>query len=79
MKILGSVSPVVINPLVAKSLKLKDDFAFFAISNEILDKFNVKGFDVINSDNKLILIAQPESQATSENKSPAKEIISDVR
>ncbi len=39
----------------------------------------IKSADIaLNSDNK-ILVAQPESQATSENKSPAKEIISNVR
>jgi len=67
-KILGSTTCTDINPTVAKSLKLKEGFSFFAIPNEVLDKFNVKGFDIIDSDNDLMLVAQPQKpEPTNEN------------
>jgi len=77
-KIIASITPVNITTDAVKTLKLKEGISFFAIPNEILDKFNVKKFDVINSDNELMLVAQTaKPELTSEsNKIPSKEIVS---
>jgi len=78
MKILGSVTPVRINADVAKSLKLKEGISFVAIPNEVLDRFGAKGFDVIDSDNELMLVAQSaKAELTTKNKpTRLKEIVS---
>ena len=58
MKILGSVTAVSITPTVANLLKIKDENSFIAIPNAVLDKFNSKKFDIIDSDSELMLVAQ---------------------
>ena len=68
MKILGSVTVVGIAAAVAASLKLQDNCKFFAIPNEVLDRFNAKGFDIIDSDSKLILVAQSAKAELTKNK-----------
>ena len=77
-KIIASIVPVNITANAVKTLKLKDGFSALAIPNEILDKFHAKKFDVIDSGNELILVAQTATaEATNDkNKPPAKRIVS---
>ena len=76
MKIVGFVKTIRIDPVAAGALKTNEDVSFFAIPNTVLDKFHAKIFNVIDSDNELILVAQTESQATSENNPTAKKVVS---
>ena len=71
MKILGSVESIRINPVAAAALKINEDVSFFAIPNSVLDKFNAKKFDIINSNNELMLVAQPaKAELTNDKNKP---------
>ena len=77
MKILGSSKTFEIDDKIKSILRIKDNYSFFAIPNEILEKFKVKGFDIIDSDNELMLVARKVEQTNDENKpTDLKEVVS---
>jgi len=78
MKILGSVTPVAIDAATAASLKLKDNFSFLALPGEILEKYQANTFDIIEDDNKIMLVARNTEQTSESNKPTTKEVLSNV-
>ena len=57
----------------AKSiLKIHGDFSFFAIPTDLLNKYGIEFFDIIDSDNKIMLVAHGTEQTGTENHTPIK-------
>jgi len=47
---------------VKSILKIHGDFSFFAIPTELLNKYDIESFDIIDSDNKIMLIGSRIAQ-----------------
>ena len=68
-KIIGSTKAIIPPTAAVTSLRIKDNYSFFAIPSEILEKYQVKEFDIIESDNELMMVAR-KTEATSESNKP---------
>ena len=56
-------------------LKIKGNFSFIAISTELLEKHKAKEFDIIDSDNLILVARTKQAEQPTENKIPTKEIV----
>jgi len=59
---IGHTKPYPIPESVKSILKIHGDFSFFAISTELLNKYDIESFDIIDSDNKIMLIGSRIAQ-----------------
>ena len=67
--IIGMTKPYEITEQAKSILKIHGDFSFFAISTDLLNKYGIESFDIIDSDNKLKLVAR-KTETTSESNKP---------
>ena len=78
MKILGYAKTFEIDEKIKSILRIKDNYSFFAIPSDILEKFKAKRFDIIDSDNELMLVARKTEQTSESNKPTTKEVLSNA-
>ncbi len=81
-RIIATVGAYAIDEETKNLLKIKGDFSFIALPNEILEKHKVSAFDIIEDKNEIKLVAQTkEVEQTSESNKPAslKEVLSNVK
>ncbi len=55
-RVIATVAVHTIDNETKNLLKIKGDFSLIALPNELLEKHKVKEFDIIDSDNKIILV-----------------------
>jgi len=75
-KRIGYSSIIKIDTKTMQLLNLKENYCLVCVPGDIIEKHNVKAFDIILDENKIILVAQPVSQATSENKPSVWKVVS---
>ena len=68
--LLGMTKPYEITEQAKSILKIHGDFSFFAIPTELLNKYGIESFEIIDSDNKIMLVAQENPKQTSESNKP---------
>lgn len=54
--LIGTIKLYKITEQAKSILKIHGDFSFFAIPTDLLNKYGVESFDIIDSDNKIMLI-----------------------
>ena len=70
--LLGTTKLYEITEQAKSILKIHGDFSFFAIPTDLLNKYGIESFDIIDSDNKIILVAHGTERAGTENHTPIK-------
>lgn len=78
MQNLGSAKTFEVNEKIQSILKISgDNYSFLAIPTEILEKYKVKEFDIIENENKINLVAHTwRAELTSESNHTANEVLS---
>jgi len=66
--LLGTTKLYEITEQVKSILKIHGDFSFFAIPTDLLNKYGVESFDIIDSDNKIMLIGPRIAQGPTTEK-----------
>ena len=61
---MGHTKPYPIPEAVKSILKIHGDFSFFAISTDLVNKYDIESFEIIDSDNKIMLVAQNGTERT---------------
>ena len=70
--LLGTTKLYEITEQAKSILKIHGDFSFFAIPTDLVNKYGIESFEIIDSDNKIMLVAQTkEAEQTSESNKPA--------
>ncbi len=67
-KRIGYSSIIKIDAKTMQLLNLKENYCLVCVPGDLIERHNVKAFDIILDENKIILVAQPVSQATNENR-----------
>jgi len=65
--LLGTTKLYEITEQAKSILKIHGDFSFFAIPTDLLNKYGIESFDIIDSDNKIMLVAHGTEQTELEN------------
>jgi len=67
--LLGTTKLYEITEQAKSILKIHGDFSFFAIPTELLNKYSIESFEIIDSDNKIMLVAHGSERTKLENQS----------
>ena len=67
-RIIATVAAYAIDEETKNLLKIKGDFSFIALPNEILEKHKVSAFDIIEDKNEIKLVAHGTEQTSESNK-----------
>lgn len=71
-RIIATVGAYAIDEETKNLLKIKGDFSFIALPNEILEKHKISAFDIIEDEKEIKLVAQTkEVEQTSESNKPS--------
>jgi len=77
--LLGTTKLYEITEQAKSILKIHGDFSFFAIPTDLLNKYGIESFEIINSDNKIMLIGSRIAQdPITKNHTPIKMEASNV-
>jgi len=77
--LLGTTKLYEITEQAKSILKIHGDFSFFAIPTDLLNKYGIESFEIIDSDNKIMLIGSRIAQdPTTEKPTPTKMEVSTI-
>jgi len=73
------IKPYEITEQAKSILKIHGDFSFFAIPTDLLNKYGIESFEIIDSDNKIMLIGSRIAQdPITEKPTPTKMEVSTI-
>ena len=77
--LLGTTKLYEITEQAKSILKIHGDFSFFAIPTDLLNKYGIESFEIIDSDNKIMLIGSRIAQdPITEKPTPTKMEVSTI-
>lgn len=79
-RIIGTARAIPLAEKAQSILKINGNYSFFALPTDMLEKYGIDSFDIVQNQNKIMLVAHSDAEQLNESYKPptSKEVVSTV-
>ncbi|KAG2473371.1 MAG: hypothetical protein NPMRTHETA2_1260014 [Nitrosopumilales archaeon] len=79
-RIIGTARAIPLAEKAQSILKINGNYSFFALPTDVLEKYGIDSFDIVQNQNKIMLVAHSDAEQLNESYKPptSKEVVSTI-